>query len=248
VGHLTRRGWRAERDAETAGTSHDIDDGLRGQGQRTRTWILCGASGTAALSLRPVRCPAQYRCRVIEVHDYDPRWVHRFEALCAEYSIALRDAGVPFVAIEHVGSTSVPGLAAKPVLDIDIVVERSHVDMASSVLVDLGFEPRGELGIPDRWAFWEPDRLAGTNTYVVVAGSLALRNHLAVRDALRANADLRAEYGELKKQLGTTSADIYEYGAGKNAMVQHILLVAGLSQEERASIGANEVPITERNS
>jgi GrpB-like predicted nucleotidyltransferase (UPF0157 family) len=183
---------------------------------------------------------------VIDVRDYDPLWVSRFQALRTEYEGVLRDAGVPFVAIEHVGSTAVPGLAAKPIIDIDIVVERVHVRVASSELEALGFEPRGELGIPDRWAFWEPDRLVGTNTYVVVAGSLALRNHLAVRDTLRANAGLRSEYGELKKRLGASSADIFQYGAGKNAMVQRILDAAGLSQEERRSIGANQVPITER--
>jgi GrpB-like predicted nucleotidyltransferase (UPF0157 family) len=183
---------------------------------------------------------------VIEVCDYEPSWADRFESLCAQYSRALDKAGVPFVAIEHVGSTSVPGLAAKPVIDIDIVVEQPHADSASSVLADLGFEPRGELGIPDRWAFWEPDRLVGTNTYVVVSGSLALRNHLAVRDTLRDDAALRAEYGELKKRLGVTSTDTYEYGAGKDPMVQRILEAAGLSEDERTSIGANQVPVTER--
>jgi GrpB-like predicted nucleotidyltransferase (UPF0157 family) len=183
---------------------------------------------------------------VIEVHDYDPAWTDWFEALRAEYAGALEAAAVPFLSIEHVGSTSVPGLAAKPVIDIDIVVEPADVDAAASVLVSLGFEPRGELGIPQRWAFWEPDRLAGTNTYVVVAGSLALRNHLAVRDTLRADPDLRAEYGEVKKRIGAMAADIYEYGAGKNDTVQRILAVSGLSEEERASIEANQVPVTER--
>lgn len=81
------------------------------------------------------------------------------------------------------------------------------------VLEGLGFEHRGELGIPQRWAFWEPDRLIGTNTYVVVAGSLALRNHLAVRDLLRADGVLRAEYRAVKKEVAATAADIFEYGA-----------------------------------
>lgn len=192
----------------------------------------------------PVACVALQP--VIEVREYDPSWAERFEALRAQYDAALVDAAAPYVTIEHVGSTAVEGLAAKPIIDIDIVVERSGVDAASAVLISLGFEPRGELGIPDRWAFWEPDRLVGTNTYVVIAGSLALRNHVAVRDCLRADAELRASYGALKKRAGTESADIYEYGAAKNAMVQRILLAAGLSEEERASIGANEVPVTER--
>lgn len=182
---------------------------------------------------------------VIEVRDYDPGWTDRFEALKAEYAAALAAVAVPFVSIEHVGSTSVPGLAAKPIIDIDIIVDRAQVDAASSVLVSLGFEPRGELGIPQRWAFREPDRLAGTNTYVIVAGSLALRNHLAVRDTLRADPVLRSEYGEVKKRVAATAADLYEYGVGKNATVQHILAVAGLSDEERASIDAQQVPGTD---
>lgn len=61
------------------------------------------------------------------------------------------------------------------------------------VLTGLGFKPLGELGIPLRWAFKEPERLAGTNTYIVVTCSLSLRNHLAVRDILRADPDLRQQ-------------------------------------------------------
>ncbi len=183
---------------------------------------------------------------MIEVRDYDPAWLHRFEELRAVYESALESALVPFISIEHLGSTSVPGLAAKPVIDIDIVVEPTEVDAASSVLIELGFEPRGELGIPQHWAFWEPERFAGTNTYVVVAGSLALGNHLAVRNTLRDDADLRTEYGELKKRLGATASDIYQYGAGKNATVQRILAAAGISDEDRASINANQVPVTDR--
>jgi GrpB-like predicted nucleotidyltransferase (UPF0157 family) len=180
---------------------------------------------------------------MIQVVEYDPAWAERFEALRSEYSEALSVAGVPVVAIEHVGSTSVPGLAAKPVIDCDIIVEEAHVEAASAVLLSLGFAPLGELGIPQRWAFDEPERLAGTNTYVIVAGSLSLQNHLAVRDVLRADRQLRDEYGEVKKRVGAEAADIYAYGAGKNAMVQRILEAAGLSADDRASIGANRVPI-----
>jgi GrpB-like predicted nucleotidyltransferase (UPF0157 family) len=183
---------------------------------------------------------------VVEVSDYDPGWRLRFETLRDDYSAALSVAGVGFVSIEHVGSTSVPGLAAKPVIDVDIVVEAGAVGPASAVLVDLGFEPRGELGIPQRWAFWEPERLAGTNTYVIAAGSLALRNHLLLRDTLRADAGLRAEYGAVKKRIGAGAADIYEYGAGKNPTIQKILAAAGLTGDELASIDANQVPITPR--
>ncbi|MGH3498332.1 MAG: GrpB family protein [Nocardioidaceae bacterium] len=183
---------------------------------------------------------------MIEVLEYDPAWAARFQALRAEYAEALAAADVPFVAIEHVGSTSVPGLAAKPVIDCDIVVAEEHVEAATSVLVDLGFEPRGELGIPQRWAFWEPERLVGTNTYVIVENSLALRNHLAVRDTLRVSPALREEYGATKKRVGARAADIYEYGAGKNDVVQRILAAAELSEAERKAIDSNQVPVTPR--
>lgn len=179
---------------------------------------------------------------MITVVEYDPEWPRRFDALREEYAAALDAAEVPYHGIEHVGSTSVPGLAAKPIIDCDIIVDRQHVAPASEVLVRLGFRPLGELGIPDRWAFAEPARLAGTATYVIVAGSLALRNHLAVRDALRANPVLRDEYAQVKRAQGLRSRDLAEYGKGKNDTIQRILAAAGLSAEERDSINRNVVP------
>ena len=179
---------------------------------------------------------------MIRVLDYDPAWATRFGELEREYRRALDRAGVPFVAIEHVGSTAVPGLAAKPIIDCDIVVGTGQVEAASGVLTALGFLAEGELGIPQRWAFAEPPRFAPTNTYVIVAGSLALRNHLAVRDALRADPVLRDEYAAVKKAVARDAADLAEYGRGKNAVVQRILAAAGLGDEDLASIDAAQVP------
>jgi GrpB-like predicted nucleotidyltransferase (UPF0157 family) len=184
----------------------------------------------------------QYGGLMITVVEYDPAWPERFEALRDEYAEAMTAAGVPVAAIEHVGSTSVPGLAAKPIIDCDIVVAEADVTVAASVLVSRGFTPLGELGIPQRWAFKEPARLSGTNTYVVLNGSLSLRNHLAVRDALRADAALREEYAAVKRAAGARAANIDEYGQAKTAMVQKILEAAGLTAGERASIAANQVP------
>lgn len=115
---------------------------------------LPNASETVGLALRRLLA-------VISIVDYDPTWTQRFEQLRREYSEALAAAGVPLVAIEHVGSTSVPGLAAKPVIDCDIVVAQQHVAAASEALIELGFKALGELGIPLRWAFKEPARVPG---------------------------------------------------------------------------------------
>jgi len=180
--------------------------------------------------------------RVIQVVDYDTVWPQRFEALKDEYRAALARAGVDVVAIEHVGSTSVPGLAAKPIIDCDIVVTAEQVALASQVLVQLGFRPLGELGIPDRWAFDEPLRLSGTNTYVTVEGSLSLRNHLRLRDTLRVNPELRDRYSAVKRKVGAAAGSIEEYGEGKNAVIQQILAAAGLTEDERRAIDAAQVP------
>lgn len=179
---------------------------------------------------------------MISVVEYDPTWPKRFEQLRRDYAEAMAAVGVPVVAIEHVGSTSVPGLAAKPIIDCDIVVAQPDVAAASEALIDLGFQPLGELGIPLRWAFTEPEGLAGTNTSVVVEGSLSLRNHLAVRDTLRTNSDLREQYAVVKRRVGAYAANIDDYGLGKNAIVQQILAAAELTEAERASIDSNQVP------
>ena len=179
---------------------------------------------------------------MITVVEYDLAWPERFEMLRSEYATAMARAGVPVIAIEHVGSTSVPGLAAKPVIDCDIVVREAHVAAASNVLASLGFTPQGELGIPQRWAFKEPARLSGTNTYVIAHGCLSLRNHLALRDVLRADAALRDEYAAVKRQAGARAANIDEYGQAKAHVMQKILAAGGLTEAELASIAGNQVP------
>lgn len=179
---------------------------------------------------------------MIVVVAYDPAWQQRFAMLRNLYAAAMTAAGVPVVAIEHVGSTSVPGPAAKPIVDCDIVVAQTHVAAASTVLVSLGFTPLGELGIPERWAFKEPATLSGTNTYVIVDHSLSLRNHRAVRDVLRADATLRDEYAAVKRAAGARAASIDEYGQAKTPVIQKILAAAGLTDPERASIAGNQVP------
>jgi GrpB-like predicted nucleotidyltransferase (UPF0157 family) len=75
---------------------------------------------------------------VIPVVQYDPAWPQRFEQLRQEYAEAMTAAGVPVVAIEHVGSTSVPGLAAKPIIDCDIVVAAQDVPAASQTFTAAG--------------------------------------------------------------------------------------------------------------
>ena len=173
---------------------------------------------------------------MIRIADYDDAWPMRFATIKAYISDAMTTAGVPVASIEHVGSTSVPGLAAKPVIDCDVVVEKSVVGSASRALETVGFRPLGDLGIPDRWAFEAPERLGATNVYVTVEGSLSLRNHLATRTILRTRPDLREAYAAAKRDAAASATDIDDYVERKSDVLQEILRAGGLTDEERAAI------------
>jgi GrpB-like predicted nucleotidyltransferase (UPF0157 family) len=171
---------------------------------------------------------------VITVVDYDPAWPGAFDELRRRYEVALSDTVI--VAIEHVGSTSVPGLAAKPVIDVDIIVAAEHLADAVAAMERDGFRSLGELGVPDRWALGAPSGLPRTNTYVVVDGSLAMRNHLGVRTVLRGDGALRDEYASLKRSIASQVDDIDEYVEAKSTFLSTVLERAGLTLEERQLI------------
>jgi GrpB-like predicted nucleotidyltransferase (UPF0157 family) len=173
----------------------------------------------------------------IRVVPYDPRWPDQFRLVRTALEAAL--AGIPVIGIEHVGSTSVPGLAAKPVIDVDVVVSRDHLVRAIGALLAAGYAYRGDLGIPDRHAMEAPDNEPDRHVYVVVNGALALRNHLLLRDALRADPARRDAYGRLKLELARRHADsIDAYVAGKTDLIVSELAAAGLTDEEREAIAA----------
>lgn len=176
---------------------------------------------------------------VIEVIHYDPVWPARFREIQAALHTALD--GVPVVSIEHVGSTSVPGLAAKPVIDVDVVVQRADLPAAIPALQHAGYTHRGDLGISDRHSMAEPDP-PRRHVYVVVDGSLALRNHLAVRDALRADAELRAIYADLKARLSAEVHDIGDYVERKTEFLTQILSDAGFTEAELQIIRSANQP------
>lgn len=168
------------------------------------------------------------------VVPYDPAWPTRFESIEAVLQRAL--VGVPVLAIEHVGSTSVTGLAAKPIIDIDIVVHRDIVPAAIAALEAIGYRHIGDLGVPDREALRAPMGAPRQNTYVTVEGCLSLRNHLGVRDVLRARPDLRDEYGAVKLALANHTDDIDVYIDGKTDVVLKILSEVGFPAHEMSEL------------
>ena len=166
---------------------------------------------------------------------YDPSWQDRFEKVAAALSGALADG--PTAAVEHVGSTSVPGLAAKPILDIDVIVAPEDVSAAVAALVRIGYVHRGDLGVAGREAFFAPDEDPRRHVYVCAAGTLNVRNHLAVRDVLRRRDDLRDEYAAVKLALAAEpDMDIDTYIARKSDVIQKVLTASDLTDAERRQI------------
>jgi GrpB-like predicted nucleotidyltransferase (UPF0157 family) len=162
---------------------------------------------------------------LIVVVDYDPAWPRMFETLRSRIQPALADVAL---AIEHVGSTAVPGLAAKPIVDIDVVVSPDDVATAIERLAELGYAHKGDLGVPGREAFAHPPDTPRHHLYVCPAGNSALANHLAVRDYLRAHADAAREYADLKKRLAAMFADDVDvYVEGKSAFILDVLRRSG---------------------
>ena len=173
--------------------------------------------------------------RTVVVSEYNPRWPTFFEQIRAILWPAVQDVAT---AIEHVGSTSVPGLAAKPIIDIDVVIPpHQNIQHIVTRLEPLGYTHLGTLGIAGRDAFRQENALPKHNLYVCPADSVGLRNHLAVRDYLRAHPEAVQAYSELKLGLASTfTNDIDRYVDGKTDFIISILRQSSISKEDIAAI------------
>jgi GrpB-like predicted nucleotidyltransferase (UPF0157 family) len=168
--------------------------------------------------------------RPIEIVEYDESWPEEFERLRARLAAAL---GSVATRIEHVGSTAVPGLAAKPKLDVDVVVA-SHAGVEAAIvrLAEIGFVHLGDLGVAGREAFKGPDGGDRYHVYVCTEAGAPLREHLAFRDHLRTNAQTAAEYAALKRILAARFVDDRDgYTRAKSEFIDRVLA----SRERRTS-------------
>jgi GrpB-like predicted nucleotidyltransferase (UPF0157 family) len=139
------------------------------------------------------------------VLDYDPKWPELFQSLRERIADALGDMAA---AIEHVGSTAVPGLAAKPIIDIDVLlVSETMLAEAIERLARLGYIHRGNLGIPEREAFLAPAHDPPHHLYVCPPCSAEFRSHRAFRDYLRAHPKDAKIYSDLKIELAERFRD-----------------------------------------
>lgn len=162
------------------------------------------------------------------VQAYDESWATDFETIKAEISAALGGAAL---AIEHVGSTSVKGLAAKPVIDIDIVVKDDELPRAIELLAKIGYIHEGNLGIEGREAFHYEgkEHLKKHHLYVCPESSPELKRHIAFRDYLRSHPEAVQEYSAIKIEAAKLFPyDIDSYIAHKSPLIEKIYQEIGL--------------------
>ena len=178
------------------------------------------------------------RTPLITVEPYNPKWPERFNRLKELLAPVLNDFDCR---LEHVGSTSVPGLAAKPVIDADLILNApERLGELKARLEPLGFGSRGDLGLPGREMFTESLRLDFPhNFYVCLPGAAPLRNHLELRDYLRSHPEAARRYGELKRELAARFPDdVDAYCASKSDLIAGFLGDIGFDRAEVEQIRA----------
>jgi GrpB-like predicted nucleotidyltransferase (UPF0157 family) len=158
----------------------------------------------------------------VVIAPYNPEWPEIFARLRKNLAVALGDVALR---VEHVGSTAVPGLAAKPVIDIDVVIaSEGELCVAIERLAQIGYGYAGERGISGRHAFVQPAALPAHHLYVCATDNLELARHLAFRDHLIANRDAAEAYGLLKKNLAEAfGVDREGYTNAKTAFIDGII-------------------------
>lgn len=180
---------------------------------------------TVDLILQRTAAPTASSNAPIELADHDPQWAQLFERLAGPLRGAVADLEAR---VEHVGSTSVPGLRAKPVIDIDVVLD-SEADVPGAIerLCELGYTYQGDKGIPGREAFMWPDGAPPHHLYVVVDGNRPHRDHIDFRDFLRISPDVARQYAELKDRLaGEYRNDRLGYTEAKAGFISAVLRTA----------------------
>ena len=166
--------------------------------------------------------------RVI-VAPYDVAWKSAFEDIKIEIESALCDL---IIGIEHVGSTSVEGMSAKPCIDIDVIIKDYTIfDAVVSKLAAIGYIHEGDLGIKDREAFKYTDKphLMSHHLYVCPQNSEELRRHITFRDFLRSNADAARKYSSVKETAAELFPDdIDKYIEYKSPCIEELYKQCGL--------------------
>ena len=168
------------------------------------------------------------RTKNVVVEKWNPKWKDEFERIVDSLG---EDVIYNSVKIEHVGSTSVEGLSAKPIIDLDIVIENDKFEIIKRLLNDKGYKHEGDLGIEGREAFSysEKEELMTHHLYVCPKDSKELFKHITFRDFLKNNPALASEYSKVKERAAVLYPDdIDKYMEFKSEIIEKIYKKCGL--------------------
>ncbi|UJL47099.1 GrpB family protein [Virgibacillus sp. NKC19-16] len=159
--------------------------------------------------------------RKAEVTPYNKSWPKMFEKEASKLHAVF---GSEIIQIHHVGSTSVKGLKAKPVIDIMPVVKSiSRIDEYNAAMIDIGYEPKGENGIQGRRFYQKGGDERTHHVHVYESGSSNIERHLAFRDYLRTYPEALKKYADLKEELSKRFLyDVASYTKEKGQLVSEI--------------------------
>jgi GrpB-like predicted nucleotidyltransferase (UPF0157 family) len=157
----------------------------------------------------------------VELVAYDPQWLHAFQRIRDRLQALLPDA----LSIDHIGSTAIPGMIAKSLIDIDIVLPGlRHIEEATQLLVASGYEPRGNRYDDDVWAFLSRHSGPAERVYLCPVANDTHRRRLVFRDYLIAHPQSAAEYAALKRRLAAEfGSDGDRYTAEKRGFIEAIV-------------------------
>ena len=169
------------------------------------------------------------RTKRVVVVPYDEAWKNAFEEIKTDIEAEI---GALIIGIEHVGSTSVEGMSAKPCIDIDVIIKNYSVfDEIVRKLGAIGYIHEGDLGIKDREAFKYADKshLMTHHLYVCPRDSEELHRHIVFRDFLRENPEAVKEYSMVKEKAASLFPDeIEQYIAFKAPCIEELYIKCGL--------------------
>ena len=169
------------------------------------------------------------KTRRVIVLPYDEAWRSAFEDIKTEIESALGDL---IIGIEHVGSTSVEGMSAKPCIDVDVIIKDHTVfDAVVDKLSSIGYIHEGDLGIKDREAFKYTDKphLMTHHLYVCPQDSEELHRNITFRDLLRSNVEAARKYSSVKQTAAELFPnDIDKYIEYKSPCIEELYRMCGL--------------------
>ncbi len=172
------------------------------------------------------------KTKKVIVLPYDKAWGAAFEDIKGEIESALGDL---ILGVEHVGSTSVEGMSAKPCIDLDVVIkDESVLDAVICRLAEIGYLHEGNLGIKGREAFRYTDKphLMMHHLYVCPQNSAELHRHITFRDYLRRHPDAAKTYSDVKEEAARLYPDdIDQYMAHKSPCIEALYAQCGLSTQ-----------------